>query len=162
MLQLPGNFELLSWLLLFATVFVTVVNQWTIHIYSNSKLESWSCWLQGTTQCIILSIGKASKRLLLELSEKMPNDWHRLGMYLGLDYECLVGIRGNEHLHSPDDKALEMLILWSKQSGNNATVDVLAGALKEVKRQDLVQWLQAQVRNTVAVIILPYGISCLA
>ena len=100
----------------------------------------------------ILLTGRVSGKQLLALSEKIPNDWQDVGVYLDLEFEALDAIRDNAHFCRPKDKALEMLKLWLKGTGNNATVGVLAEALGKVKRQDLVQWLQTQVQYTAAVI----------
>ena len=97
---------------------------------------------------------------MLDLSEKIPKDWYRLGIRLGFDFEAVDGIQSNEHFESPENKALEMLKLWVKHNGDNATVEVLAGALGKAKRQDLKDWLQTQVEYTAAVIRI-CGISCM-
>ena len=100
----------------------------------------------------ILLAGRASAELLLMLSEYISNDWYHIGIYLHLDIGPLDGIRDSAHFCIPRDKAFEMLKLWLKGNGDNATVEVLAEALGKAKRQDLIHWLQTQVEYTAAVI----------
>ena len=99
---------------------------------------------------------------MLALSEKIPSDWQDVGIYLGLKFEHLDGIRDNAHFCRPKDKALEMLKLWLKGNGDSATVGLLAEALGKAKRQDLVDWLQTQVQYTAAAVIRICRISCMA
>ena len=95
------------------------------------------------------------------LSENITNDWYDLGIYLHLEIGPLDGIRDSVALCKPKHKAFEMLKLWLKGNGDNASVGVLSEALGKAKRQDLVQWLQTQVQYTAAVIRI-CRISCMA
>ena len=78
--------------------------------------------------------GIPSGELLLMLSENITNDWYDLGIYLRLEIGPLDGIRDSVALCKPKHKAFEMLKLWIKGNGDNATVEVLAEALRKASR----------------------------
>ncbi|XP_031565794.1 uncharacterized protein LOC116300953 [Actinia tenebrosa] len=80
----------------------------------------------------------------LGIASDILDDWRFIGRYLGLKESVIREIEEKNIAHM---KAYEMLIVWKKRNGREATLEVLQAALHDVGKEDLVKKLRQELLN---------------
>ena len=68
---------------------------------------------------------------LLTIAGRIPRDWQTLGIKLGLVYTTLDNIH-LRHVSNVQQAGVEMLQVWRRERGDQATRSVLRDALKSI------------------------------
>ena len=76
---------------------------------------------------------------LNDLSEDLGRDWKQLGRKLGMSNNIIDNI--DDENRRVKDKPIQLLLRWKRQSGNDATGEVLANALIAIGRRDVAETL---------------------
>ena len=86
---------------------------------------------------------------LNDISEDLGRDWKQLGRKLGISNTIIDNI--DDENRRVKDKSIQLLLRWKRQSGNDATGEVLANALIAIGRRDVAETL-ASMRQVISII----------
>ncbi|XP_046845341.1 uncharacterized protein LOC124439158 [Xenia sp. Carnegie-2017] len=84
--------------------------------------------------------------LLFEIADKTSSLWKEFGRMLHVPEEKLSSV--NMEQNRMVEKAFQMLLLWKRGNGRNATVKTLLNVLNEIGRQDVAEYLQDNRERT--------------
>ena len=97
-------------------------------------------------------VGSPSEMELVQLAEKIAPSWRKLGRALGLEEHKLSSIDADyKHVY---EKSCQMLLVWKKMNGSQATYNWLVHALQSIGSRILAEeYCADKVEGTVQSIL---------